>query len=122
MPDRILTTHAGSLPSPDALVRMMWDRIDGKPVQLRNTSVAARAGIALVPDSRRSMLFSHEPVYKNISISILQRIGRILLRPAEEMLQPAAMLRAKGTLESTLTHELAHALVASQKGTLAAGT
>ena len=30
--DRLLTTHAGSLPRPDALVRMMWDRIDGKPV------------------------------------------------------------------------------------------
>ena len=25
-----------------------------------------------------------EPVYKNISISILERIGRVLLRPAEE--------------------------------------
>ena len=30
--DRILTTHAGSLPRPDDLVRMMWDRMDGKPV------------------------------------------------------------------------------------------
>ena len=30
------------------------------------------------------MLFAEEPVYKNISISILERIGRLLLRPAEE--------------------------------------
>src|SRR5215475_10718777 len=30
--DHLLTTHAGSLPRPDTLVRMMWDRIDGKPV------------------------------------------------------------------------------------------
>jgi 5-methyltetrahydropteroyltriglutamate--homocysteine methyltransferase len=30
--DRILTTHAGSLPRPDDLVRMMWDKLDGKPV------------------------------------------------------------------------------------------
>ena len=29
--DRILTTHAGSLPRPDDLTRMMWDSIDGKP-------------------------------------------------------------------------------------------
>ena len=43
---------------------------------------AKRAGIALVPESRRSMLFADEPVYKNISISILERIGRLLLRPA----------------------------------------
>ena len=29
--DRILTTHAGSLPRPEDLTRMMWDAIDGKP-------------------------------------------------------------------------------------------
>ena len=29
--DRILTTHAGSLPRPDDLTRMMFDEIDGKP-------------------------------------------------------------------------------------------
>jgi ribose transport system ATP-binding protein len=59
-------------------------RIDGKPVRLTSTSRAKRAGIALVPESRRSMLFAQVPVYKNISISILERIGRILLHPAEE--------------------------------------
>ena len=30
------------------------------------------AGIAFVPESRRSMLFHHEPIYKNISIGILE--------------------------------------------------
>jgi 5-methyltetrahydropteroyltriglutamate--homocysteine methyltransferase len=30
--DRIRTTHAGSLPRPDDLTRLMWDSIDGKPV------------------------------------------------------------------------------------------
>jgi 5-methyltetrahydropteroyltriglutamate--homocysteine methyltransferase len=30
--DRIQTTHAGSLPRPDDLTRMMWDIIDEKPV------------------------------------------------------------------------------------------
>ena len=30
--DRILTTHAGSLPRPPDLTRMMWDLIDEKPV------------------------------------------------------------------------------------------
>jgi ribose transport system ATP-binding protein len=59
-------------------------RIDGRPIRLTSTSRAKRAGIALVPESRRSMLFAHEPVYKNVSISILERIGRVLLRPAEE--------------------------------------
>ena len=30
--DRILVTHAGSLPRPDDLAEMIWARIDGKPV------------------------------------------------------------------------------------------
>lgn len=30
--DRILTTHAGSLPRPDDLAETMWARIDGEPV------------------------------------------------------------------------------------------
>ena len=59
-------------------------RIGGEPVRLTSTARARRAGVALVAESRRSMLFAEEPVYKNISISILERIGRLLLRPAEE--------------------------------------
>jgi 5-methyltetrahydropteroyltriglutamate--homocysteine methyltransferase len=30
--ERILTTHAGSLPRPDDLAEMIWARIDGKPI------------------------------------------------------------------------------------------
>jgi ribose transport system ATP-binding protein len=40
--------------------------------------------VVLLPESRRSMLFAHEPVYKNISISMLERIGALLLKPREE--------------------------------------
>ena len=58
--------------------------IDGKVVRLVSTSAAKGAGIALVPESRRAMLFTHEPVYKNISISILERISRFLLKPGQE--------------------------------------
>jgi ribose transport system ATP-binding protein len=56
----------------------------GKPVRLTSTSRAKRAGIALVPESRRSMLFGQEPVYKNVTISILERISRVLLHPRTE--------------------------------------
>ncbi len=59
-------------------------RVDGRRVRLRSTSAAKRAGVVLLPESRRSMLFAHEPVYKNVSISILERIGAVLLRPREE--------------------------------------
>ena len=58
--------------------------VKGRPVRLRSTASAKRAGLAFVPESRRSMLFALEPVYKNISISILERISTLWLRPAAE--------------------------------------
>jgi ribose transport system ATP-binding protein len=58
--------------------------IAGRALRLANTAAARKAGIAYVPESRRSMLFAHEPVYKNVSISVLDRLGRLLLKPAEE--------------------------------------
>ena len=59
-------------------------RLDGKPLRLTRTSIAREEGIAYVPESRRAMLFHHEPLYKNMSISILERISRYLLRPSAE--------------------------------------
>ncbi|MEZ5861324.1 MAG: sugar ABC transporter ATP-binding protein [Geminicoccaceae bacterium] len=41
-----------------------------------NTAAGKRAGVALVPESRRSMLFADSPIYRNISISVLERISR----------------------------------------------
>jgi len=58
--------------------------ISGVAWRLRNTAAAKAAGIAYVPENRRSMLFHHEPVYKNVSISILERISRLWLRPTAE--------------------------------------
>jgi ribose transport system ATP-binding protein len=58
--------------------------VDGRRRRVHGTAGAKRAGIALVPESRRLMLFAQEQVFKNISISILERIGRIGLRPATE--------------------------------------
>jgi ribose transport system ATP-binding protein len=49
-----------------------------------STADARRSGIAFVPESRRAMLFHQEPVYKNISIAILDRISALLLKPARE--------------------------------------
>jgi ribose transport system ATP-binding protein len=58
--------------------------IGGSPLALKSTAAARRAGIAFVPESRRSMLFHHEPVFKNISIAILDRISKLWLRPSAE--------------------------------------
>jgi ribose transport system ATP-binding protein len=59
-------------------------KLDGAPHKLSNTARAARAGIAYVPESRRSMLFHHEPIYKNTSIAILERLSRLWLKPDVE--------------------------------------
>ena len=58
--------------------------VDGRQRTFGSTAAARRAGVALVPESRRAMLFHQEPVYKNISISILERISSLLLKPARE--------------------------------------
>src|SRR5215813_7382023 len=58
--------------------------VAGEAKAFRSTAAARRAGIAFVPESRRDMLFHQEPVYKNVSISILDRISSLLLKPARE--------------------------------------
>jgi ribose transport system ATP-binding protein len=58
--------------------------VAGQPRAFHNTADARRAGIAFVPESRRDMLFHQEPVYKNVSVSILDRINSVWLRPARE--------------------------------------
>ena len=58
--------------------------LQGNLLPLTSTVAAREAGIAYVPENRRMMLFPTEPMYKNISISILQRIHRLLLKPQAE--------------------------------------
>jgi ribose transport system ATP-binding protein len=58
--------------------------IDGRRLVFGTTADARRAGIAFVPESRRAMLFHQEPVYKNVSISVLERISALFLKPARE--------------------------------------
>jgi ribose transport system ATP-binding protein len=55
-----------------------------RPVRLSSTTRARKAGIAFLPESRRMMLFGAEPVYKNVTISILDRINQVWLRPSRE--------------------------------------
>ena len=64
--DRILTTHAGSLPRPADLTRMMWDLLDDKPVdenQLRSrvkdavaevVALQRKAGVDIISDGEMS--------------------------------------------------------------------
>jgi ribose transport system ATP-binding protein len=58
--------------------------LDNRQQRFRSTAAARAAGIAFVPENRRMMLFHSEPVYKNISISILDRIHKLLLKPSLE--------------------------------------
>ena len=58
--------------------------IAGRPMKLANTTAANAAGIAYVAESRRAMLFGEEPVFKNVSIAILERISRWFVKPDAE--------------------------------------
>lgn len=58
--------------------------IAGQTAMLANTTAAKKAGIAYVAESRRAMLFGEEPVFKNISIAILERLSRWLVKPDRE--------------------------------------
>jgi ribose transport system ATP-binding protein len=58
--------------------------IDGKVTTLKSTTAAKQAGVAYVAESRRTMLFSDEPVYKNMSIAILERLSKWFLKPERE--------------------------------------
>jgi ribose transport system ATP-binding protein len=58
--------------------------IDGEAKALKSTAAAKRAGVAYVAESRRAMLFSDEPVYKNVSIAILERLSKWFQKPDRE--------------------------------------
>jgi 5-methyltetrahydropteroyltriglutamate--homocysteine methyltransferase len=44
--DKIVTTHAGSLPRPNDLARMMYDKLDGKPVDETRLKARIRETVA----------------------------------------------------------------------------
>jgi ribose transport system ATP-binding protein len=58
--------------------------LDGRPARMSSAPHARRQGMAFVPESRRMMLFGTEPVFKNVTISILDRLDRFWLRPTAE--------------------------------------
>jgi 5-methyltetrahydropteroyltriglutamate--homocysteine methyltransferase len=53
MADRILTTHAGSLPRPNELADMIWARIDGEPVDESELTSKIDAAVAEVVAKQR---------------------------------------------------------------------
>lgn len=61
-------------------------QLNGVMRSFSSTADARGQGIAFVPENRRMMLFRTEPVYKNISISILERIHRLIVKPKSERL------------------------------------
>jgi 5-methyltetrahydropteroyltriglutamate--homocysteine methyltransferase len=53
MADRILTTHAGSLPRPDELADMIWARMDGEPVDEAELTAKIDAAVEEVVAKQR---------------------------------------------------------------------
>ncbi|HUY20056.1 MAG TPA: cobalamin-independent methionine synthase II family protein [Candidatus Binataceae bacterium] len=52
--DRILTTHGGSLPRPDDLAHMMYDKLDGKPVDAARLKARVREAVAEMVRKQRA--------------------------------------------------------------------
>lgn len=51
-PDRILTTHTGSLPRPDDLIQMMWAKGDGIPVDEQALAKRVTAAVKEIVDKQ----------------------------------------------------------------------
>jgi ribose transport system ATP-binding protein len=58
--------------------------IAGTPRRFGSTAKAKAAGVAFLPESRGQMLFADQPVFTNMSISVLEHIDRLWLRPRRE--------------------------------------
>ena len=56
----------------------------GEQKRFARTSEAKAAGLAFVPESRGQMLFGDQPVFTNMSISVLEHIDRLWLKPDKE--------------------------------------
>ncbi len=54
MAERILTTHAGSLPRPDDLVDLIWARLDGQDVDEASLEARIDSAVAEVIDKQRA--------------------------------------------------------------------
>lgn len=58
--------------------------LDGETKRFAKTAQAKAAGLAFVPESRRKMLFGDQPVFTNMSISVLEHIDKLWLKPDRE--------------------------------------
>ena len=61
--DRFLTTHTGSLPRPDDLVRMMYAKEEGVPVDREALAARVRAAVALFFAGTFARIASWLPLY-----------------------------------------------------------
>jgi ribose transport system ATP-binding protein len=59
--------------------------LDGKPVRIDRTSTAKALGIAYVSDNRKMSIFPGKEIYKNVTISYLERITGWLIHARREL-------------------------------------
>ena len=66
-------------------------RLGGRPLRLKNTSVARDAGIAYVPENRHHSLMLRQEIYKNITLAHLGHLIRGLLSRRTELAVAGAL-------------------------------
>jgi ribose transport system ATP-binding protein len=70
--------------------------LEGRPLQLTNTTRARAAGIAYVPENRRNSLMLRQEIYKNITLAHLGRLLRGLLNQRAELAIAEAQIASVG--------------------------
>ena len=91
--------------------------LDGRPLTLRNTSIARDAGIAYVPENRRNSLMLQQEIFKNVTLAHLGKLAPGLLRQRSEVnitqkqidavgVRPPRPLLAAGALSGGNQHKV----------------
>lgn len=70
--------------------------LDGRNLKLKNTTQAAKAGIAFVPENRRHSIMPKQEIYKNITLAHLGDLIRGVLRQKEELQIALAQMQNLG--------------------------
>jgi 5-methyltetrahydropteroyltriglutamate--homocysteine methyltransferase len=103
--DRILTTHAGSLPRPDGLVQLLFDVADGKDVDEGLLSSRTRAAVADAVARQRAagldIVSDGEMGKISFSTYALQRYGGFS-QSVEAAFLPADVVETPGAFEVSL--------------------
>jgi 5-methyltetrahydropteroyltriglutamate--homocysteine methyltransferase len=107
--ERVLTTHAGSLPRPSELERLLFDVLDEKPVDQAELAALTRQAIADVVARQREVgldvISDGEMGKVGFSNYVIQRLEGFEIPPEGAQIAPADMLETPDAFPSVFAGE-----------------